>query len=292
MGSDSTIAWTNHTYNPWIGCTNVGVGCEGCYAEAYDRRFPADAVTHWGPGAPRRRTSEATRNAPIRWNTNAFKAGVPAKVFSHSLSDVFDNEVPQEWREEEFAMWRRTPWLRWIVLTKRPGNIPKMLPRDWHPAIYRNVGFCCSVSTQEEYDREIPKLLQVDAAWLGVSIEPQVEHIDIARIADATMTFNPLTGEGEHLLGFRGNARRIIDWIITGGASAQPGYDVPAYNADWARSIISQCAEADVDCFVKQLGSNAWDGDRHLDLAQDKGDDPEEWPADIWVREFPSQLTT
>lgn len=269
MGENSRIAWTNHTYNPFIGCTEVGVGCVGCYARTYDERFLGGG--HWGAGAPRFRTSETTRRAPERWNLKAYKAGKIARVFAHSLSDVFDNEVPDSWRHEEFKLWQNTPYLRWIVLTKRPGNILKMLPHHWDPVQFRNVGFCCSVSTQEEFDREIPKLARVRAAWLGVSIEPQVERIrfDVTR---------PWMGN--------------IKWIITGGASAQPHYNPPVYDVDWARSLISQCADAGIACFVKQLGANPYDGDQNMSLAlADKaGADPEEWPADVIVQEFPDEL--
>lgn len=265
------IAWADFSFNPWIGCSKVGVGCTGCFAEAYDNRFGGG---HWGPGAPRRRTSHSTRSAPEKWNLKAEANRTLYKVFSHSLSDVFDNEVPDEWRADEFKLWKRTPYLRWIVLTKRPGNILKMLPSDWHehPHRYRNVGFCVSVSTQEEFDREVPKLLQVRAAWHGVSIEPQVELVSINTRLDTIDT-------------------TWLDWIITGGASAQPGYDPPPYNVDWARSLIAQCRNADIACFVKQLGANPYDGDQPLTLRSSKaGADPEEWPADIRVQEFPEQL--
>jgi protein gp37 len=269
MGENSLIAWTEHTYNPWIGCTKVGNGCIGCYAEAYDTRFLKHGQdSHWGPGAPRRRTSLQTRNQPIRWNRLAEAHRIPAKVFAHSLSDVFDNEVPQEWRDEEFQMWRRTPWLRWIVLTKRPGNIYDMLPKDWSPTTYPNVGFCCSVSTQDEFDRDVAKLVnQVDAAWLGVSIEPQIEEIRIPY-----------------------GSPRSIQWIITGGASAQPGYVPPPYDVGWARSLISQCHDSKIACFVKQLGSVPVSREWIFPLKDKAGADPSEWPADVRVRDFPENL--
>lgn len=263
--AETTIAWADFTYNPFIGCTEVGVGCVGCYARAYDERFLGGG--HWGAGRPRFRTTETTRKAPLRWNLKAYKSGKVARVFAHSLSDVFDNEVPDSWRREEFKLWKDTPYLRWIVLTKRPGNILKMLPHLWDPVQFRNVGFCVSVSTQEEFDRDVPKLMSVRAAWLGVSIEPQVERIHI-----------PHWCEGK------------IQWIITGGASKQPGYDPPAYNVVWARSLISECGSMGISCFVKQIGSNPFDGTDPIDIKNKAGADTGEWPADICVREFPRQL--
>src|SRR5258708_2639999 len=175
MGENSAIAWCDHSFNAWLGCTKISpLACQGCYAEAYDNRWGGG---HWGPGAPRRLTSLSTRMQPFKWNGAAEKVGKPAKVFAHSLSDVFDNEVPDDWRWAEYAIWKATPWLRWIVLTKRPGNIQKMLPDDWNVANYPNVGFMCSVVTQDELERDAPKLISVSAAWHGLSIEPQVERV-------------------------------------------------------------------------------------------------------------------
>lgn len=264
MGENSAIAWTNHTFNAWIGCTKVSVACEGCYAEAYDNRWGGG---HWGQGAPRRRTTPSTRNQPRRWNAAACKAGKPAKVFCSSLSDFFDNEVPDEWREEVYALWRTTSWLRWIVLTKRPGNIRKMLPLDWCARDYPNVGLMCSVVTQEEMERDAPKLLAVEAAWHGLSIEPQVERITIPRNC-------------------------TVDWIITGGASAQPGYKPPLYCTDWVHGLIAECKAAGIACFVKQLGSNPVNGEgKPLILVHRAGADTSEWPQNLKVQQFPEELT-
>lgn len=267
MGEDSNIAWTDHTYNPWIGCTKVGIGCEGCYAEAWDKRFLEGQ--HWGAGKDRHLTSRHTRNNPLRWDAAAQKAGKPAKVFAHSLSDVFDNEVPQEWRAAEFLLWRMTPWLRWIVLTKRPGNIAKMLPADWSVKNYPNVGFCCSVSNQEEFDRDVAKLVnQTEAAWLGVSIEPQVGPVHIPYSCD-----------------------RSIQWIITGGASAQPGYFPPVYRTEWVIDLMEECRAAGIALFVKQLGSNAHHCGELWRTVHKAGADPTEWPSMVpSVRQFPTQL--
>lgn len=64
----TSIPWADFTYNPWIGCSKVSEGCARCYAEARDKRHMQEKVDHWGKGAPRYRTSEATRSAPYRWN--------------------------------------------------------------------------------------------------------------------------------------------------------------------------------------------------------------------------------
>ena len=118
MGEKSAIAWTEATFNPWVGCSKVSAGCTNCYAErdfAIRRKF-----VEWGPGKPRRRTSEAYWKQPLKWDRQAAKDGVRRKVFCASLADVFDQEVDDSWRDDLFALIRRTPHLDWLILTKRP----------------------------------------------------------------------------------------------------------------------------------------------------------------------------
>ena len=72
MGEQTTIAWTDRTFNPWIGCTKVSPGCTNCYAEAMDHRW---GHSSWGAGASRRRTSEDNWKLPLKWNKDAQKRG-------------------------------------------------------------------------------------------------------------------------------------------------------------------------------------------------------------------------
>ena len=130
MGQVTGIEWCHHTYNPWIGCTKVSPACDHCYAEAQeDARY---GRVEWG--GPRRRTSEATRRAPYRWDREAAAAGERRRVFCMSLGDFWDNQVPDEWRTEALNMIRQCRNLDWLILTKRPQNIIKMLPPDWTTA--------------------------------------------------------------------------------------------------------------------------------------------------------------
>lgn len=262
MGENSGIAWTDHTYNYWEGCTKVGPGCDACYAADRDVRYHAGS--HWGPGAPRRIMSEHTRNNPMRWQKQAAAdPNFPNRVFCSSLGDVFDNEVPGEWRRDLFRIWRETPNLRWQVVTKRIGNAARMLPPDWKTA-YPNVGIMITVVTQEEADRDIPKLLDLPAAWRGISCEPQIEPIN----------FRPFLARG-------------IDWIVTGGESKQPGHEPRPYNILWAEDIIRDCRFFNAAAFVKQTGANPIGCDAPRDGA---GDDMAHWPRNIRVREFPEAL--
>src|SRR5262245_48892390 len=108
MGENTNIAWADHTFNPWIGCTKVSVGdrgaCVNCYAEV---ATPVRAMhIAWGPGKPRHRTSPATWALPLKWErgAEAFRAehGRRQRVFCASLADVFDNEVDPQWRADLF----------------------------------------------------------------------------------------------------------------------------------------------------------------------------------------------
>ena len=99
MGEGSAIEWTDHTFNPWIGCTKVSVGLQGacvnCYAEKLAHRFGI----RFGPGEPRRYASERYWEQPILWNRKAEREGVRRKVFCISMGDLFDNEVHQVERD-------------------------------------------------------------------------------------------------------------------------------------------------------------------------------------------------
>lgn len=218
MAEQSAISWTDATFNPWIGCTKVSPACDRCYAERDNSR--RGWVPGWGPGVPRRRTK--TWGEPLKWDRKAVETGRPLRVFCASLADVFDNEVPQAWRDDLWALVKRTTNLRWILLTKRIGNAPKMLPADWP---YPNAGLMATLANQDEWDRDFRKLMAVPAAWHGVSAEPLLGPINI------------------------GDARP--DWIITGGESG-PGFRPLDMNA--VRSLRDQCARNGVTFHHKQNG--------------------------------------
>jgi len=137
---NSKIEWTDHTFNPWIGCHHVSPGCDHCYAEAMmDHRY---GKVQWGPHGERKRTSDGNWKSPIRWNEQArdFKRqhGRRPRVFCASLADVFDNQGPSSSRSDLFALIRECRRLDWVLLTKRPQNIVKMLPPDWA----MDIGMC------------------------------------------------------------------------------------------------------------------------------------------------------
>jgi hypothetical protein len=127
MGAVTKIAWCDHTFNPWWGCTQVSPLCDHCYAMMLDARWYK--VAHWGPGAPRRYFGGAHWREPLTWQHAAQAEGRRHSVFCASMADVFDNEVDQAMRDRLWSLIRQTAKLDWIVLTKRIGNAPEMLPK-------------------------------------------------------------------------------------------------------------------------------------------------------------------
>ena len=235
MAENSNIEWTHHTFNPWEGCQKVGPGCDNCYAEARDIRFTGG--THWGPGSPRRRTSAANWRKPLAWDRAAALAGERHRVFCASLADVFDNAVDPAWREDLWRLIETTPNLDWMLLTKRPGNIAKMLPPSWG-AGWHNVWLGCTVVNQAEADRDIPKLLAVPAAIRFLSMEPLLGPVDLAQATRRVLRHQSYLNLNLHL-------------VIVGGESG-PG--ARPMHPDWARSLRDQCQAAGVAFFFKQWG--------------------------------------
>src|ERR1700729_476311 len=105
MGENSKIEWCDHTFNPWIGCQKVSPGCDHCYAESQNNFRQWNGGT-WGPGAPRKRTSDANWKQPYRWAKRASSTGERPRVFCASLADVFDNKAPDDAREDLFKLIR------------------------------------------------------------------------------------------------------------------------------------------------------------------------------------------
>lgn len=269
MGKVTNIAWCDSSWNPWIGCTQVGPGCKFCYAESLDKRY---GHAHWGPGAPRRRTSEENWKLPLRWNRIAFNTGTRPWVFCASMADVFDNEVPPEWRTDMWALIRATPNLNWQIVTKRISNVKKMVPENWP---YPHVGIIATVCTQAEADRDIPRLLNTPAAWHGLSVEPMLEAIDMRRL----LTWGATVNDFHH-------PEPGIDWVIIGGESgpkARP-FSIPA-----ARDLVAQCRAADVPVFMKQIGRRPIFGTKiaKYNPHDRDGRDLESLPVDLRIRQMP-----
>lgn len=258
MAENSKIEWCHHTFNPWIGCTKVGPGCDHCYAEAdFDKRRH---VVQWGAGQPRKRTAPSTWALPQKWNARAERLGVRYRVFCASLADVFDNEVRPAWRADLFTLIEKTPNLDWLLVTKRIGNAAKMIfdarltmvgsSRLPVPEVLPNVWIGATITNQAEADRDIPKLMEVPAAVRFLSMEPLLGPVSL-RWLPAWPENSPYIAQNPSGLTNHLDGLRRIDWVIVGGES---GPNARPMHPEWVRSLRDQCAEAGVPFLFKQHG--------------------------------------
>lgn len=261
MAEKTGISWTDHTFNPWWGCVKVSPGCDNCYAESDARRYGHDV---WGKDAGRRFFGEKHWQEPLKWNRQAESEGRSHRVFCASMADIA--EVNPQLDDERARLWRLirdTPYLDWLLLTKRPRQlIERYLPADWGEG-WTNVWLGTTVENND-YRWRIDEILKAPAVVHFLSIEPQIGPVDLETpLARHTMP------------------RRMIDWVIIGGES---GHGARAYDLQWARDIIATCRRYGRACFNKQLGSVVAKG---LGLESRKGADPLEWEMGLRVQQFP-----
>lgn len=241
MGENTKIEWADHTFNGWIGCSHVSKGCMNCYAERdFDHRYHK---VEWGPRGTRVETSDKNWAKPFKWNKAAEERGHVDLVFCASLADVFEDyhaiginpEVPvktlSRWRERLFDMMVKTPWLIWLVLTKRPENVMGMVPHSWRtvgrwPA---NVWLGFSAEDQSNFDYRIESAIKIPTPVLWVSAEPLLGYIDMSLYLE--------TPE--------------INWVIVGGES---GPNARPMHTSWVKNIEWDCGVGRVSFFFKQWG--------------------------------------
>jgi len=268
MADNSKIQWTDHTWNPWIGCTKVSAGCDNCYAEnLMDRRY---GRVQWGAGNPRSRTK--TWGDPVRWNKQVKKAESRPRVFCASLSDIFDPEVSTDLRREALNVIDSCKNLDWLLLTKRPQLIKKLLIEAWgeyESFLLRNpnVILGTTIENQKVLSHRSEALWDIASEFWArtfYSVEPLLEDVNLH------LDLCP------------------VDWVIVGGES---GANARPFNIDWVRNIYRQCDLLGVSFFFKQTGSNCFDGDRPVKVSG-KGGEWDAIPEDLRIREFyrPLQL--
>lgn len=283
MAENSKIEWTDHTFNPWRGCTKVSPGCANCYAEKMSKRNHKTLGT-WGPSGKRVVASESMWKKPVKWNRDAKFAMeywkqrcdtekleyIRPRVFCASLADVFEdwqgpmlnhkgeqlNLTMDDVRAQLFTLIDATPFLDWILVTKRPENIDRMVPpgpmakKCKEAAWYRNnVWLLTSVENQEQADKRIPELLKCRdmSPVLGLSCEPLLGPVDFT--VGVKDYINGLNVYSKPTL--PKNYLDELDWVIVGGES---GPNARPIHPDWARSLRDQCAAAGVPYFFKQWG--------------------------------------
>jgi len=234
MAENSKIEWTDHTWNPWMGCQKVGAPCDNCYAEnLLDTRHGRVA---WGPEGERIRTSASTWATLRKWNRQAALAGTRPFVFSLSLGDIWDKKVDPAWRRDSFDEARSCPNLIMLYLSKRIGNAVEMAREAG--GLPPNAALGATFGDQRDYDRDRIKLRDA-AAELG-----------------ALFTF----GSFEPLLGPVILDKNAPDWIIVGGES---GHRARPMDLDWARSLQRQSAELGRVFNFKQVGGRGRDKGGH-----------------------------
>lgn len=247
MSENSKIEWCDSTFNPWIGCQRVSPGCLRCYAETLDHRWGGD---HWGPKAERRRTSANYWKQPLLWNEKAKKSGQPFRVFCASLADVFeDRKDLTPIREELWDLIIATPYLTWLLLTKRPENIQKMWPWGWQ--VPDNIWIGTTAEDQKRLEERTEHLSQLVGTRF-LSCEPLLESL--------TLGVDCNDGSG------------FVEWIIAG---AESGHGARPMKLEWVRSLRDQARDTGAAFFMKQLCHNG------KKLAY------EVFPADLQIRQFP-----
>lgn len=241
-----------YTFNPWWGCMRVSEECRYCYAEGIAHHYGHQV---WGPAAntPRRFFGPTHWQEPLRWNRQAQQEGHRRSVFCASMADIYEMHPDvEEERQQLWALIEATPWLNWLLLTKRPENILALSPwsqkQPWPDTVW--VG--TSVGLQQRAVERLPHLLSVPAVVRFVSCEPLLGPLDLTPWL------------------------RQLHWVICGGESGQHARPM---NPDWARALRNQCLRENVPFFFKQWGGRYHNsGGRVLDgLTWD--DLPPEHPA-------------
>jgi protein gp37 len=222
MSKGSPIEWTDHTFNPWWGCTKVSIGCQNCYAQTLARRF---GYKLWGVDVERRLFGDKHWQEPLKWNKQAKESGERARVFCASMADVFEDFPSLD--AERNKLWNligETPWLNWQLLTKRPENVLSMAP--WSQEWPENVWVGVSVEDQTTANRRVPILKAIPAPIRFLSCEPLIGPVDTLDL------------EGIH-------------WVIAGGESGR-GYRL--IEEEWVRKLRDNCVQSGVAFFFKQWG--------------------------------------
>jgi protein gp37 len=236
MAESSSIEWTRHTFNLWHGCVKVSPGCKHCYAEDFDRRKLNEPVTHWGPLAPRWFARDSYMAQPLAWNRKAERDGERTRVFCMSMGDLFERHaLPIQgalqgmYRQRLYELIAATPWLDWLLLTKRPENIADMVPASWSERPPFNVWLGASIEDQATAAERLPILLDVPARVHFASYEPALGPLDLEAAAP----------------GRAGD----LDWLIAGSESGQKARSA---RRSWFRDARDQCQRLGIHFFYKQ----------------------------------------
>jgi protein gp37 len=230
MAKNSSIEWTDHTFNPWWGCSKVSPACLHCYAEAWAKRVGEKV---WGTHSKRRFFGASHWQEPLRWEAEAAAKRVRRRVFCASMADVFERRSDLDSaRQKLWDLIEATPSLDWLLLTKRPQNIRDLC--RWLDDWPSNVWLGTTVENQMWARRRLPALLQYPARRRFLSCEPLLGPLELSDwIIKRQAGMFP------------------IDWVIAGGES---GANARAMLPGWARDLRDQCANAEIPFHFKQWG--------------------------------------
>ena len=282
MSDNSAIEWTDATWNPVTGCSEVSPGCDHCYAKTFAERWRGKPGHYFQNGFDVQLRPDKI-GLPLSWRK-------PRKVFVNSMSDLFHDEVPDEYIARVFAVMAMTQQHTYQILTKRHGrmrsllsdpdasfqgmvgearydlgdtdtNVPDPELPSWGWPL-PNVWVGVSVENQQWADIRIPALLDTPAAVRWLSCEPLIGPVDLTQWTDTP----PICGCGvppEGAPGWPGGCCAEcmlpqpsgIDWVVVGGESG-PG--ARPMHPDWARALRDQCGKAGVPYLFKQWGQWTW----------------------------------
>jgi protein gp37 len=216
----------------------------------------------WGNDKPRRFFGDKHWNEPRKWNTIAERTGQRRSIFVNSMSDTFEGRRDLDpVRARLWSLIPETPYCDYLLLTKRPQNILRMVPPCWLDRWPQNVWAGTTTENQRWADIRLPFMENVPAPVIFVSAEPLLEALDL-----------------KPYLGF-------VRWVVIGGES---GHGARRMDPGWVSSLMAQCRERRVAVHFKQKGDALA---RELGCKDKAGKDPAEWPADFRVQEFPRPVT-
>jgi protein gp37 len=219
MSSNSTIEWTDATWNPVRGCTKISPGCKHCYAETFAERFRGVKGHPYEQGFDLRLVP-AKLGEPLKWR-------VPKMIFVNSMSDLFHDLVPDSYIVAVARVMVAANWHTYQVLTKRSQRLRDLL------------------NTKLRFAAELPHI------WWGVSVEdkkyglPRIDDLRNTRASVRFLSVEPLL-EDLGKVSLRG-----VDWMIVGGES---GAGARPMNKEWVLSLRDQCQQSRIPFFFKQWG--------------------------------------
>lgn len=257
MSDHSKIEWTDTTWNVVTGCTEVSPGCDRCYAKTFAERWRGVKGHHFENGFDLQlRPERLTRT--LRWKN-------PRRIFVNSMSDLFHQDVPDEYIVKVWEVMAATPQHTYQILTKRHARMKSWFTR-WPNAVLANVWLGVSVENQQWADIRIPALLKTPAAVRWISAEPLLGPIDLGmgdphaehdgyginsphpRICLSCS--DPDAGtEVEYWR--RDPDAPQLDWVVCGGES---GHGARPMHPGWVRSLRDQCVDAGIPFLFKQWG--------------------------------------